>query len=194
MSPSIGDPVVIWISVKRFTKHKEALEIVLICETAFRETAVCSCWDLDVNNPHSISLQCILLGAGPGRQIMVDGFQALRRGSPDMNTLVGLGATASFGASCVAAALPKLGWRTFFEEPAMLLGFVLLGRALEERAKLQASSDMAALQVRLSPLLCFFICTGLGMCCVLCSGLLQCHWTWFQSWRCSLRDERVSKE
>jgi hypothetical protein len=39
------------------------------------------------------------------------------------------------------------GWRTFFEEPAMLLGVVLIGRALEERAKLQASADMAALQV-----------------------------------------------
>ncbi len=63
-----------------------------------------------------------------------------------MNTLVGLGATASFGVSCVAAALPSLGWKTFFEEPAMLLGFVLIGRALEERAKLQASSDMVALQ------------------------------------------------
>lgn len=30
----------------------------------------------------------------------------------------------------------------------MLLGVVLVGRALEERAKLQASADMAALQVR----------------------------------------------
>lgn len=39
-----------------------------------------------------------------------------------MNTLVGLGAGASFGVSCVAAALPGLGWKTFFEEPAMLLG------------------------------------------------------------------------
>lgn len=64
-----------------------------------------------------------------------------------MSTLVGLGATASFGVSCIAAGLPGLGWKTFFEEPAMLLGFVLVGRALEERAKLQASADMAALQV-----------------------------------------------
>lgn len=64
-----------------------------------------------------------------------------------MNTLVALGAGAAFGVSCVAAGLPALGWRTFFEEPAMLLGFVLVGRALEERAKLQASSDLIALQV-----------------------------------------------
>jgi Cu+-exporting ATPase len=66
---------------------------------------------------------------------------------PDMNSLVALGACASFAVSGVAAALPGLGWPTFFEEPAMLLGCVLLGRALEERAKLAATSDLAALQV-----------------------------------------------
>ena len=65
-----------------------------------------------------------------------------------MNSLVCLGASASFAVSMVAAGIPSLGWPTFFEEPAMLLGCVLLGRALEERAKLAASSDLAALQVR----------------------------------------------
>ena len=65
-----------------------------------------------------------------------------------MNTLVALGASAAFGVSCAAAGLTGLGWRTFFEEPAMLLGFVLVGRTLEERAKLQASSDLVALQAR----------------------------------------------
>ncbi|KAA6429153.1 MAG: p-type ATPase superfamily, partial [Trebouxia sp. A1-2] len=73
---------------------------------------------------------------GPGRELLVDGWKAWRRGAPDMSTLVGLGASASFGVSCIAAGLPSLGWKTFFEEPAMLLGFVLVGRALEERAKL----------------------------------------------------------
>ncbi|MEW5309919.1 MAG: hypothetical protein WDW38_001761 [Sanguina aurantia] len=83
---------------------------------------------------------------GPGREILVSGFQALAANRPDMNSLVGLGATASFGVSCVAALMPHLRWKTFFEEPAMLLGFVLIGRALEERAKLRASADMTALQ------------------------------------------------
>ena len=101
------------------------------------ESAACFC------NPASISFHI----AGPGRELIVDGWKAWRLGAPDMSTLVGLGATASFGVSCIAAGLPKLGWKTFFEEPAMLLGFVLVGRALEERAKLQASADMAALQV-----------------------------------------------
>ncbi|KAG2497846.1 hypothetical protein HYH03_004113 [Edaphochlamys debaryana] len=98
---------------------------------------------------HSVPLNAALSAAallGPGREILSSGLQALLAGRPDMNTLVGLGAGASFGVSCVAAALPSLGWGTFFEEPAMLLGFVLIGRALEERAKLQASADMAALQ------------------------------------------------
>lgn len=59
---------------------------------------------------------------GPGRDIITSGWQALSAGRPDMNSLVGLGATASFAVSCVAAALPALHWKTFFEEPAMLLG------------------------------------------------------------------------
>lgn len=89
---------------------------------------------------------------GPGRGIVVDGFKNLVRGTPDMNSLVGLGATTAFGISTVAMLLPKLGWRTFFEEPAMLLGFILLGRALEEKAKIQASADMAALSGLLPPM------------------------------------------
>jgi len=86
---------------------------------------------------------------GPGRDIVVEGFRSLWRGAPDMNSLVAMGASAAFGISAVAAGFPALGWRTFFEEPAMLLGVVLVGRALEERAKLAAGSDMAALQTLL---------------------------------------------
>jgi len=86
--------------------------------------------------------------AGPGRSLLAGGWAAARRGAPDMDSLVGLGAGAAFAVSCVAAALPGLGWRTCFEEPAMLLGVVLLGRTLEQRAKLQASADMASLQAR----------------------------------------------
>jgi hypothetical protein len=44
------------------------------------------------------------------------------------------------------AAAPGLAWSTFFEEPAMLLAFVLLGRTLEQRAKIAASSNLLALQ------------------------------------------------
>ena len=99
-----------------------------------------------------------------------------------MNTLVGLGAGAAFGVSCVAAGLPALGWRTFFEEPAMLLGFVLVGRALEERAKLQASSDLIELQVR-AEAAASLACHGLLGACMVdscqCFEIPTCiRWRW----------------
>ena len=102
------------------------------------------------STPVNAALSALAL-LGPGREIVAEGFSALGRGAPDMNSLVGLGATAAFSISAVAAALPRLGWRTFFEEPAMLLGVVLIGRTLEERAKLRASADMAALSGLLPP-------------------------------------------
>eukprot|EP00899_Mesostigma_viride_P014711 jgi/Mesvir1/23240/Mv09242-RA.2 len=82
---------------------------------------------------------------GPGRSILADGWKSFAAHRPNMNTLVSLGACASFGVSTAAALLPKLGWQSFFDEPVMLLAFVLLGRSVEERAKLRASSDMTAL-------------------------------------------------
>ncbi|ONK60702.1 uncharacterized protein A4U43_C08F21670 [Asparagus officinalis] len=82
---------------------------------------------------------------GPGRKLIIDGLKSLFKGSPNMNTLVGLGAISSFAVSSIAAFIPKLGWRMFFEEPIMLIAFVLLGKNLEQRAKLKASSDMTGL-------------------------------------------------
>ncbi|XP_004973752.1 copper-transporting ATPase PAA1, chloroplastic isoform X2 [Setaria italica] len=82
---------------------------------------------------------------GPGRRLILDGIKSLFKGSPNMNTLVGLGALSSFAVSSIAAFIPKLGWKTFFEEPVMLIAFVLLGKNLEQRAKLKATSDMTGL-------------------------------------------------
>uniref|UniRef100_A0A0C9S3V5 TSA: Wollemia nobilis Ref_Wollemi_Transcript_28344_3340 transcribed RNA sequence n=1 Tax=Wollemia nobilis TaxID=56998 RepID=A0A0C9S3V5_9CONI len=80
---------------------------------------------------------------GPGRDILMDGFKAFLQKSPNMNSLVGFGAVSAFMMSAVSLAYPDLNWNaSFFDEPVMLLGFVLLGRSLEERARLQASSDM----------------------------------------------------
>ncbi|XP_058086105.1 copper-transporting ATPase PAA1, chloroplastic [Magnolia sinica] len=90
----------------------------------------------------SLSLFTLL---GPGRRLIVDGLKSLLRGAPNMNTLVGLGALSSFAVSSVATIIPKLGWKAFFEEPIMLIAFVLLGRNLEQRAKLKATSDMTGL-------------------------------------------------
>ncbi|XP_027106278.1 copper-transporting ATPase PAA1, chloroplastic [Coffea arabica] len=90
----------------------------------------------------SLSLFTLL---GPGRKLITDGLKSLIKGAPNMNTLVGLGAISSFAVSSLAALIPKLGWKTFFEEPVMLIAFVLLGRNLEQRAKIKATSDMTGL-------------------------------------------------
>ena len=43
------------------------------------------------------------------------------------------------------------GWKAFFEEPIMLIAVVLLGRNLEQRAKIKAASDMTGLLSLLPP-------------------------------------------
>ncbi|XP_027347614.1 copper-transporting ATPase PAA1, chloroplastic [Abrus precatorius] len=90
----------------------------------------------------SLSLFTLL---GPGRQLIIDGLKSLLKRAPNMNTLVGLGALSSFTVSSFATLLPNLGWKAFFEEPIMLIAFVLLGRNLEQRAKIKATSDMTGL-------------------------------------------------
>ncbi|CAJ1973585.1 unnamed protein product [Sphenostylis stenocarpa] len=67
-----------------------------------------------------------------------------------MNSLVGFGSIAAFIISSISLLNPGLAWdASFFDEPVMLLGFVLLGRSLEEKARIQASSDMNELLSRL---------------------------------------------
>ena len=82
---------------------------------------------------------------GPGRAIIVDGFWGIRRLAPNMNTLVGLGTVTAYTTSVVALLFPQLGWECFFDEPVMLLGFILLGRTLEQQARGRAASAFEAL-------------------------------------------------
>jgi P-type Cu2+ transporter len=81
----------------------------------------------------------------PGRQIWGEGLVALWHRVPNMNSLVGLGTISAYGASVVALLIPSWGWHCFFEEPVMLLGFVLLGRSLEQRARRRASAALLTL-------------------------------------------------
>ena len=73
--------------------------------------------------------------AWPGRQILLQGCRTALVGLPSMDTLVGLGMASAWLASAVGLLLPASGWPCFFNEPVMLLGFVLTGRFLEERAR-----------------------------------------------------------
>ncbi len=76
----------------------------------------------------------------PGRSILRDGWRSLWQGNPNMNTLVGLGIVTSYTASVVALLVPNLGWECFFEEPVMIIGFITLGRTLEQQAKHRAAT------------------------------------------------------
>ena len=95
--------------------------------------------------------------AFPARTILTDGLQGVRRGTPNMNTLVSLGALSAYITSLAALIFPGLGWECFFDEPVMLLSFILLGRSLEQRAQFQATSSLRSLialqpaQARLIP-------------------------------------------
>ncbi len=92
----------------------------------------------------------------PGRPILVDGWLGLRRNSPNMNTLVGLGTLTAYIASLVALLFPQLGWECFFDEPVMMLGFILLGKTLEQQARGRAAAafrQLLALQPRLARLI-----------------------------------------
>ena len=86
----------------------------------------------------------------PGRSLLLDGWRSLVQGMPNMNTLVGLGTSGAYLASCFALFLPHLGWECFFDEPVMLLGFILLGRTLESKARNRASAALEKL-VTLQP-------------------------------------------
>ncbi len=87
---------------------------------------------------------------GPGRSILLGGIRAALSGGPTMDTLVGLGVSSSYLASLVALIWPQVGWPCFFNEPVMLLGFVLLGRFLEERARFRTGRALQQL-VQLQP-------------------------------------------
>jgi P-type Cu2+ transporter len=81
----------------------------------------------------------------PGRSILTDGWRGLRHNAPNMNTLVGLGTLTAYGTSFVALLFPNLGWECFFDEPVMLVGFILLGRTLEQQARSKATAAFQAL-------------------------------------------------
>jgi P-type Cu2+ transporter len=105
-------------------------------------------WGL-LASPWVHGLVATLALAGPGRLILLQGARAALAGMPSMDTLVGLGVASAWLASAVGLLLPASGWPCFFNEPVMLLGFVLAGRFLEERARWRtgrAIEELAGLQ------------------------------------------------
>lgn len=87
--------------------------------------------------------------AGPGRHFFVNAWQALKRHQANMDTLIAMGTgTAWFYSMTVvvfAPWLPALAHGIYFEAAAMIIGLVLLGNALELKARGRTSAALRRL-------------------------------------------------
>ncbi len=81
----------------------------------------------------------------PGRGIVINGFKSFIKNHPDMDSLVALGVISAYTTSLLSLIFPATGFPCFFNEPVMLLGFILIGRYLEERARYQTGSSIGEL-------------------------------------------------
>lgn len=90
---------------------------------------------------------------GPGWRFVRLGWKGLRHGAPDMNTLVTVGALSAWAYSAVAVVAPTLFPHgdhgtlphLYFEATGAILGFVLLGKWLETRARRRLSDAVQGL-------------------------------------------------
>lgn len=82
---------------------------------------------------------------GPGRAILAAGIKSLSARAPEMNALVTLGAGSAWALSVWAMLWPAGGGHIYFESAAVIITLVLLGRALEARARWQAGAAIRAL-------------------------------------------------
>lgn len=86
---------------------------------------------------------------GPGLRFYRKGVPNLIRRTPDMNSLVVLGATAAFAYSAVAtfvpALLPVTANHVYFEAAAVIVTLILVGRLFEAQAKGRTSEAIKRL-------------------------------------------------
>ena len=80
-----------------------------------------------------------------GRGIYLSAVQGLRHGTTNMNTLVSLGTGVAFAYSAYATIWPAPGRQVYFDAVLLILGFLLLGKRLEGRAKRRALAALNAL-------------------------------------------------
>jgi Cu+-exporting ATPase len=86
-----------------------------------------------------------------GRHFYARGFAALRRRSPDMNTLIAIGTGSAFVYSAAATIVPGVFRRfgvvpdVYYEAVIIIIALILVGRALEARAKRQTASALRSL-------------------------------------------------
>ncbi len=83
-----------------------------------------------------------LLMTWAGGGIYASALRALRHGSTTMNTLVSLGTSVAFAWSAYATLYPETGQPVYYDAVLLILGFLLLGKSLESRAKRRALASL----------------------------------------------------
>ncbi|WP_420237288.1 heavy metal translocating P-type ATPase [Telmatobacter bradus] len=80
-----------------------------------------------------------------GRPIYASALRGLRHGATNMNTLVSLGTSVAFSWSAYATVSPAIDRSVYFDAVLMILGFLLLGKSLEGRARRRALAALDSL-------------------------------------------------
>jgi Cu+-exporting ATPase len=80
-----------------------------------------------------------------GGSIFRNAWRGLQHGATNMNTLVALGTSVAFAYSACATLFPAPGMQVYFDAVLLILGFLLLGKSLEVRAKRRAMAALDSL-------------------------------------------------
>ena len=86
-----------------------------------------------------------------GRPIFLSAGRSLLHGATNMNTLVSLGTGVAFLYSAYSTLRPGEGRQVYFDAVLLILGFLLLGKDLEARAKRRALAALRHLSQMRSP-------------------------------------------
>src|SRR5690554_5404437 len=96
-----------------------------------------------------IGLLTLAVMAGPGRHFFINAWKNFKHHQANMDTLIAMGTgTAwvySMGVVAFAPWLPEVAHGIYFEASAMIIGLVLLGNALELRARGRTSDALKRL-------------------------------------------------
>ncbi|MBB3233067.1 heavy metal translocating P-type ATPase [Halomonas stenophila] len=97
----------------------------------------------------AVGLLTLAVMAGPGRHFFVNAWKNLRHHQANMDTLIAMGTGTAWCYSMAVVAfgpsLPEVARGIYFEASAMVIGLVLLGNALELRARGRTSEALKRL-------------------------------------------------
>ncbi|MFP5235832.1 MAG: heavy metal translocating P-type ATPase [Acidobacteriota bacterium] len=86
-----------------------------------------------------------LLVPWAGRSIFLNAWRGLLHRTTNMNTLVALGTSVAFLYSAYSTIFPRPGRQVYYDAVLLILGFLLLGKSLEARAKRRALAALDSL-------------------------------------------------